>query len=174
MGKLSSNEKSTVNCGVPDILSMISVVKFWKAGEWRDASTLEDWQALNFVLKEVGDTLKECSRERAWASSTTEVGEEAVGIQRLISKQEKRHLGRHLEEVGRTTSDLGCEAHTSGQGKRLIRQEHLHLGIQYNLIVFHLHQRLPKRQRQLRSVAESWIRHVCTYMRISYWLPQTA
>lgn len=81
---------------MPDIFGVISVVELWNSSESRDASTLQDRQALNLVLKEVRDTLKEGGGESARESLTTEVSEETVSVERLIPKEEKRHLGRHL------------------------------------------------------------------------------
>lgn len=97
MCELGSNKKSAVNSRVSDILGVISIVELWNSGERRNASTLQDWETLNLVLKEGRHAFEESRGECAWISLAAEVSEKAVSIEGLISKEEKRHPGRHLE-----------------------------------------------------------------------------
>ena len=97
MCKLGSNKKSAVNGRVSDILGVISIVELWKSCERRNASTLQDWETLNLVLKEGRRAFEKSRGECAWISLATEVGEEAVSLERLVSKEEKRGPDRHLE-----------------------------------------------------------------------------
>ena len=97
MCKLGSNKKSAVNSRVSNILGVISIVEFWKSDERRNACTLQDWETLNLVLKEGRYAFEESRGECAWISLATEVSEKTVSVERLISKEEKRHPGRHLE-----------------------------------------------------------------------------
>lgn len=97
VSKLRDAEQGTVNARMLDALMEILLVELSNASEDRQLRPVQGAKLLDLHPQRLSRLVEEGLRQDAGVALAEELGEEAMGIKRLIPKEEKCHLVGHDE-----------------------------------------------------------------------------
>lgn len=100
MCELCYTQQGTVDTWIFDPLVVVFFVELLERPEDWDFRPLEPWQSIDLVPQRISYLLEEGFGENARVPLSVEVGQKTVCVERLISKEEIRHLIRHYVRRG--------------------------------------------------------------------------
>lgn len=99
MSQLGDAQQGSVDPRVLQALCMISLVEVLDGEKLGQFGPLHPWQTLDLLPQSVPDLLEERVGQNASFGLAEELGQEAMGVSRLVSKQEKCQLVSHVEDM---------------------------------------------------------------------------